>query len=114
MSLIIITLALFIPIIMTIFGIILWVSPPDEINSLVGYRSKQSMSSQQAWDYAQSITAKSWTFVGIIITICSYLLLNLLTVTVDIIIITLISLQILIWFTTILWIERKLKTKIFL
>lgn len=32
--------------------------PPKKINSLYGYRTKSSMSSQEAWDFAQIYSAK--------------------------------------------------------
>lgn len=32
--------------------------PPKKINSFYGYRTKRSMASQEAWDYAQTFSSK--------------------------------------------------------
>lgn len=39
-------------------GILMYVFPPKKINSFYGYRTKQSMSSQEKWDFSQKFSAK--------------------------------------------------------
>ena len=53
------------PVTLFIIGLILFVKPPKKINHTVGYRSANSMKSQEAWDYAQKISAKSMMIIGI-------------------------------------------------
>lgn len=56
------------PILKIIFGILLYKKTPD-INYLYGYRTKRSMGSDEAWDYANKITGKIWLILGILETI---------------------------------------------
>ncbi|HZW77900.1 MAG TPA: SdpI family protein [Flavobacteriaceae bacterium] len=39
-------------------GFILYKFPPKEINSLYGYRTANSMSSRERWDFSQNYSAK--------------------------------------------------------
>ena len=46
-------------------GVVFWIAgswmmnrPPRKINEWVGYRTKRSMGSQEAWDYAQIFSSK--------------------------------------------------------
>ncbi len=39
--------------------------PPKKINSLYGYRTKNSMKSQEAWDFAQSYSSKLMLIFGV-------------------------------------------------
>lgn len=41
-----------VPVIMLIIGLRVKSNPPKEINNIKGYRTKLSMASQEAWDYA--------------------------------------------------------------
>ena len=54
----------FVPLIMLIFGIVLTVKPPKSVNGIYGYRTARSQKSQEAWDYAQRLTGKWWTWTG--------------------------------------------------
>lgn len=38
--------------------------PPKKINSLYGYRTRNSMKSQEAWDFAQSYSSKLMLIFG--------------------------------------------------
>lgn len=58
---------LLIPIIMVVFGLVLKFIPPSKINSFYGYRTKRSMKSQQAWDYAQRRIGVLWLYMGVIL-----------------------------------------------
>ena len=54
-------------------GIILNLFPPKKINSLYGYRTINSMKSQERWDYAQKVSASELIKLGLILTILSFL-----------------------------------------
>ncbi|MEG0367806.1 MAG: SdpI family protein [Coprobacillus sp.] len=111
MSIITISLSLFIPILMSISGLIFIFFPPKKLNSIVGYRTKTSMSSQEAWDYAQKLRGKTWLILGVIGFICSYLLLQLLSVSESTIVITIISLQLVVLYSSYIFVEKSLKKK---
>ena len=63
-------------------GFIMLKLPPNKINGLYGYRTNQSMSSQQKWEFAQKYSAKLFIrygviqllagFIGLIITLEGY------------------------------------------
>lgn len=55
---------LIIPITMIIFGILFIKRPPYRINSVYGYRTRRSMASQEAWDYAHQLCGKAWLGIG--------------------------------------------------
>ena len=38
--------------------------PPDSINAVFGYRTRRSMSSKQAWDYAHRYCGRIWVKCG--------------------------------------------------
>lgn len=52
-------------------GFIMIKFPPKKINSLYGYRTLNSMRSQERWDYAQSYSAKEMIRAGIVLTLLS-------------------------------------------
>lgn len=54
-------------------GIILNLFPPKKINSIYGYRTINSMKSQERWDYAQKVSALELIKLGSILTILSFL-----------------------------------------
>lgn len=111
MSIVSISLSLFIPIFMIITGFIFLFFAPKKMSSLVGYRSKTSMSSQDAWDYAQKLRGKTWLIVGIIIFICSSFLMQLLSVNEEVIVITIITLQMVVLYGSYIFVEKSLKKK---
>jgi uncharacterized membrane protein len=49
--------------------------PPKKINSLYGYRTKRSMASQEAWDFAQPFSGKMMIKYMVIYTLTSALAL---------------------------------------
>lgn len=59
--------------ILIVTGWILKKYPPKEINGLYGYRTKNSMSSQERWNFAQDYSAKQMVQLGIILSACSIL-----------------------------------------
>jgi len=57
-----------------IIGGVLWkVYPPKKINYLYGYRTRRSMSNQQIWNYANTIGAKMFLYLGISLFVLSFL-----------------------------------------
>jgi len=46
-------------------GVILYLRPPKNINQVYGYRTKRSMSSQEAWKYAQPEAGKQLIYFGL-------------------------------------------------
>lgn len=61
-----------------VFALLGWAfrqSPPQDINPLVGYRTKRSMKSQAHWDFAQRYSAQKMAVGGscmIILSLLSY------------------------------------------
>jgi uncharacterized membrane protein len=49
-----------------ISGLIQLKFPPKDINSLYGYRTKSSMKSKEAWNFAQKYSAKISIWIGTI------------------------------------------------
>jgi len=56
-----------------IAGIILLKFPPKGINMLYGYRTKNSMKSQERWDFAQKFSAKEMIKSGSLLLFSSLL-----------------------------------------
>lgn len=46
-------------------GVMLIKSPPKDINSVFGYRTKRSMKDQEHWDFAQQYAGRVWIRGGI-------------------------------------------------
>jgi len=55
-----------IPLIYVILGYIFWHHPPKNINGSAGWRTKQSMKSQETWDYANTYGGKGLYVMGLI------------------------------------------------
>jgi len=49
---------------MIAFGRWLSNNAPQDINYIVGYKTKRSMASKEAWDFANSTAGKYWTVTG--------------------------------------------------
>lgn len=54
-------------IIFVIAGLILFLFPPRSINSLYGYRTANSMKSQDRWGFAQKYSAKEMVKLGFLL-----------------------------------------------
>jgi len=54
------------PLIMTFWGLIWRKNGPKTINSVYGYRTKRSMASQEAWNFAHIYSGKIFLSVGLI------------------------------------------------
>lgn len=57
-------MTLLIPATMLFFGYLWQKRPPDSINYSYGYRTRRSMSSEAAWDYAHRYCGKLWVKWG--------------------------------------------------
>ncbi len=55
---------LLVPLVMIVLGILMQKVAPKKINWWCGYRTKRSMASQEAWDFAQSYSGKWMWIVG--------------------------------------------------
>jgi hypothetical protein len=51
---------MFVPVFMLLIGLLFKKFPTREINWVMGYRSKRSMASKEAWDFAQKHFAALW------------------------------------------------------
>jgi uncharacterized membrane protein len=58
-------LALFL-VTMLLFGAAIHRRPPNELDSLLGYRTKRSMAGKEAWDYANKYAGKYWIVCGFV------------------------------------------------
>ena len=57
---------LLIPVTMLVFGRIFTASPPKDINAWYGYRTRRSMSSPEAWDFAHRYAGRIWSRLGLV------------------------------------------------
>lgn len=55
---------LLIPIMMIIFGRLMWKNPPKNINRLMGYRTARSMKNMDTWNFAHDYIGKLWWKLG--------------------------------------------------
>lgn len=60
-----------VPLIMTIFGVIIKNHPPKKINGIYGYRTSSSMKNNETWEFANTLCAVIWKKVGIIMIIAT-------------------------------------------
>lgn len=60
-------LACLIPVLMLVIGIVFQKHAPKEINGFIGYRTRRSMQSQEAWDYANKRMGEIWLALGVIL-----------------------------------------------
>lgn len=63
--------ACFVPILMLVIGIVFQKHAPKEINGFLGYRTRRSMQSQEAWDYANKRMGEIWLALGVILLVVS-------------------------------------------
>lgn len=55
---------LLLPVVVVLMGIVFTLRPPRRINSLYGYRTPRSMSSQRMWDEAHRYSGRVYLYVG--------------------------------------------------
>jgi len=53
--------------ILSIAGVIMYLFPPKKINYLYGYRTMNSMKSQERWDFSQKFSAKELIKIGLLL-----------------------------------------------
>jgi len=56
-------------------GLWMWKRPPRRIKSYIGYRTRRSMKSQAAWDFAQVYSGKVLFYCGIALVVLALLCL---------------------------------------
>ncbi len=64
-----IVMTAFIPLIILFAGWMMQKHPPKNISSWHGYRTKRSMQSQEAWDFAQRYCGRLWIRLGLLLEI---------------------------------------------
>lgn len=111
MSLFVKVFSFFIPVLMILFGMLMWFAPPKGINNMYGYRTKRSMINDEAWNYAQICMGKSWFLVGIVLIFVTIFLLPRITLDSGSILITILSIQIIFMFLPLAGVEYLLKRK---
>lgn len=97
--------------VLLVVGYLVKYKPPKKINKFYGYRTKRSMQSQEAWDFAQPLSAKAVIYAGYILMICGFLCLLLEPIREEIMAVFFTSLVLVVTLGPILWIERELKRK---
>lgn len=60
-------IALLLPGIMVFFGQVFLRRPPQQINGVYGYRTRRSMASQAAWDFAHRTCGRLWFAWGLVL-----------------------------------------------
>lgn len=60
------TVSLFVPLITAFSAFVLKINPPVYKDRFYGYRTKKSMSSPEAWDFAQKYTSQLWLRLSLI------------------------------------------------
>lgn len=66
--------AVVIPVTSIITGYIMMKRPPKEINNVVGYRTRRSKSSKEAWDFANVFCGRNTLIFGIVSLIAAIVL----------------------------------------
>lgn len=60
-------IALLLPGVMVLFGQVFLRRPPQQINGVYGYRTRRSMASQAAWDFAHRTCGRLWFAWGLVL-----------------------------------------------
>lgn len=63
---------------MILFGLVFLKNPPEDINSLYGYRTRMSSINQETWDYAHEYSGSVWLRTGLFVLMGSLVLIFLL------------------------------------
>ncbi len=67
-----VTIPFFNGLLFIIVGVVLFYFPSKKINVLYGYRTKNSMSSQELWDFSQKYSAKVMMWLGVVLMCSSF------------------------------------------
>lgn len=104
-----------VPVLMIVVGKVLIKNPPKTINGIYGYRTKRSRVNQNTWDFAQLYCGKLWWKIGWIM--LPFSIIGMLPVIgknddfVGIAGAVIITIQCIIMFVSIFFVERALKRK---
>jgi len=55
---------LLIPILMIVFGNMMWKHCPEKINGIIGYRTARSMKNKDTWKFAHDYCGRLWWKIG--------------------------------------------------
>ncbi|MDF2591463.1 MAG: sdpI/YhfL family protein [Clostridia bacterium] len=102
---------LLVPLTMIVLGLVFKNNPPRKVNSLYGYRTENSMKTQETWDYAQYLCGAAWLDIGELLLV--FIIIEKLIIAIDPAILSLINagIGIVALISPIPFIEHKLKTK---
>ncbi|EGV43506.1 SdpI family protein [Bizionia argentinensis JUB59] len=56
-----------------VVGLVMLIFPPDKINSLYGYRTKNSMKTKETWGFAQKYSSKEMMKLGALLSMTGLL-----------------------------------------
>lgn len=107
---------LIVPLLMIVVGIVLSKNPPGTINGVYGYRTKRSMENQEAWDFAQVYCGKLWRKIGWMM--MPFSIIGMFPVIgknddfVGVVGAVIITIQCIIMFVSMFFVERALKNKL--
>lgn len=88
-------MTLLIPATMLVFGYLWKKKPPEKINYGYGYRTKRSMASKEAWNYAHKHCGATWVKLGWFTGVISVLLMIVLPfITLETVVVSIVSLVI--------------------
>lgn len=65
---------LLIPVMMIVFGNMMWKHPPKSINAVIGYRTSRSMQNMDTWKFAHHYFGRLWWKTGWVMLLSSFLL----------------------------------------
>ncbi|MBU3136418.1 SdpI family protein [Clostridium gasigenes] len=102
---------LLIPLTMLIISIMFKYQPPEKVNSFYGYRTTRSKSSQEAWDYAHSLSGKAFGIVGIMLFILIIIIKLIVPIQPEYLSLIILILSTIILILPIPYVEGKLKSK---
>jgi len=57
-------IAILMPLVMLIFGIVFLKKPPQRVNGIYGFRTEQSMKNKDTWDFAHRHFGRVWLIAG--------------------------------------------------
>jgi len=63
---------------MILFGFVFLKRPPENINSLFGYRTRMSSINQETWDFAHEYSGRIWLRTGLFVLVGSIVLIFVL------------------------------------
>ena len=77
MTVFLVLVLLFIPLLMIIIGAVMTIKPPKEVNPIVGYGTERARASPEAWQYSQRLFGKLSLVFNFLSLALSALVINL-------------------------------------